>query len=42
MPVGTSIQKFNLIVAVCENLGIGLKGDLPWKLRFVNIFLNMQ
>lgn len=26
-------MKFNLIVAACENLGIGIKGDLPWKLR---------
>ncbi|XP_036343143.1 dihydrofolate reductase-like [Rhagoletis pomonella] len=24
---------FNLIVAVCENFGIGLKGELPWRLR---------
>ncbi|EDW81080.1 uncharacterized protein Dwil_GK11864 [Drosophila willistoni] len=25
--------RFNLIVAVCENSGIGLKGDLPWRIR---------
>ncbi|KAM7361488.1 dihydrofolate reductase [Cochliomyia hominivorax] len=25
--------KFSLIVAVCENFGIGIKGDLPWKLK---------
>uniref|UniRef100_A0A1A9WAM5 dihydrofolate reductase n=1 Tax=Glossina brevipalpis TaxID=37001 RepID=A0A1A9WAM5_9MUSC len=25
--------RFNLIVAVSENFGIGLKGGLPWKLR---------
>ncbi|XP_005183919.2 dihydrofolate reductase [Musca domestica] len=25
--------KFSLIVAVCENFGIGLKGDLPWRLK---------
>ncbi|CAD6996209.1 dihydrofolate reductase [Ceratitis capitata] len=24
---------FNLIVAACENFGIGLKGELPWRLR---------
>ncbi|XP_011196935.2 dihydrofolate reductase [Zeugodacus cucurbitae] len=24
---------FNLIVAVCENFGIGVKGELPWRLR---------
>ncbi|KAH8294773.1 hypothetical protein KR018_002692 [Drosophila ironensis] len=27
------MRRFNLIVAVSEGLGIGLKGDLPWKLR---------
>ncbi|XP_037949735.1 dihydrofolate reductase [Teleopsis dalmanni] len=26
-------MKFNLIVAVSEDFGIGLKGDLPWKLK---------
>ncbi|XP_033148932.1 dihydrofolate reductase isoform X2 [Drosophila busckii] len=25
--------KYNLIVAVCEDFGIGLKGDLPWHLK---------
>ncbi|XP_013108278.2 dihydrofolate reductase [Stomoxys calcitrans] len=25
--------KFSLIVAVCENFGIGIKGDLPWLLK---------
>ncbi|EDV93405.1 dihydrofolate reductase [Drosophila grimshawi] len=25
--------KFNLIVAVCENFGIGFKGNLPWNLK---------
>lgn len=25
--------KFSLIVAVCENFGIGIKGDLPWRLK---------
>ncbi|XP_017039687.1 dihydrofolate reductase [Drosophila ficusphila] len=25
--------RFNLIVAVCENFGIGIKGDLPWRLK---------
>jgi len=25
--------KFNLIVAVCENFGIGIKGDLPWRIK---------
>ncbi|XP_016973420.1 dihydrofolate reductase [Drosophila rhopaloa] len=24
---------FNLIVAVCENFGIGIKGDLPWRIK---------
>ncbi|XP_067617178.1 dihydrofolate reductase [Eurosta solidaginis] len=33
-PFSTSkMLKFNLIVAVCENSGIGLKGELPWRLR---------
>ncbi|XP_058820468.1 dihydrofolate reductase [Topomyia yanbarensis] len=27
------MKKFSLIVAVCENGGIGYKGDLPWKLK---------
>ncbi|XP_073839021.1 dihydrofolate reductase [Musca autumnalis] len=25
--------RFSLIVAVCENFGIGIKGDLPWRLK---------
>ncbi|KAH8353855.1 hypothetical protein KR084_008934 [Drosophila pseudotakahashii] len=25
--------RFNLIVAVCENFGIGIKGDLPWHIK---------
>uniref|UniRef100_A0A069DPL3 dihydrofolate reductase n=1 Tax=Panstrongylus megistus TaxID=65343 RepID=A0A069DPL3_9HEMI len=25
--------KFNVIVAACENKGIGIKGDLPWRLK---------
>lgn len=25
--------KFSLIVAACENMGIGIKGDLPWMLK---------
>ncbi|XP_073972550.1 dihydrofolate reductase [Rhodnius prolixus] len=25
--------KFNVIVAACENNGIGIKGDLPWRLK---------
>lgn len=28
-------NKFNLIVAACENYGIGIKGNLPWRLKFV-------
>ncbi|XP_055540298.1 dihydrofolate reductase [Wyeomyia smithii] len=27
------MKKINLIVAVCENGGIGIKGDLPWMLK---------
>jgi dihydrofolate reductase len=30
--MGKSI-KLNLIVAACENLGIGKNGDLPWRLK---------
>ncbi|XP_050083080.1 dihydrofolate reductase [Anopheles aquasalis] len=25
--------KFSCIVAICENRGIGIKGDLPWRLK---------
>ncbi|XP_030374290.1 dihydrofolate reductase [Scaptodrosophila lebanonensis] len=25
--------KFNLIVAVCDNFGIGIRGDLPWQIK---------
>lgn len=31
--------KLNLIVAACENMGIGKQGDLPWRLKWVNQFL---
>ncbi|XP_055639595.1 dihydrofolate reductase [Toxorhynchites rutilus septentrionalis] len=27
------MRKLNLIVAVCENGGIGINGDLPWRLK---------
>ncbi|XP_065080172.1 dihydrofolate reductase [Ochlerotatus camptorhynchus] len=27
------MKKFSLIVAVCANGGIGIKGDLPWRLK---------
>lgn len=27
------ILPFNLMVAVGENFGIGLKGDLPWHIK---------
>ncbi|SPP83623.1 dihydrofolate reductase [Drosophila guanche] len=30
---GEKMLRFNLIVAVCENFGIGLKGDLPWSIK---------
>lgn len=26
-------MKLNLIVAACETMGIGIKGDLPWRLK---------
>ena len=26
-------RKFSLLVAACENLGIGINGNLPWRLR---------
>ncbi|XP_013191432.1 dihydrofolate reductase [Amyelois transitella] len=28
-----SKTKLNLIAAACENLGIGINGDLPWRLK---------
>lgn len=28
-------NKFNLIVAACENSGIGIRGNLPWRLKYV-------
>lgn len=27
------LNKFSLIAAACENMGIGIKGSLPWRLR---------
>ncbi|XP_071455685.1 dihydrofolate reductase isoform X2 [Hetaerina americana] len=30
---GNMGPNLNLIVAVCENMGIGFKGELPWKLK---------
>ncbi|EDV43462.1 uncharacterized protein Dana_GF18503 [Drosophila ananassae] len=27
------MRRFSLIVAVSENLGIGIKGDLPWRIK---------
>ncbi|XP_017076516.2 dihydrofolate reductase [Drosophila eugracilis] len=27
------MKRFNLIVAFCENFGIGIKGDLPWHIK---------
>lgn len=28
--------RYDLIVAVCENFGIGFKGELPWSLKLVH------
>ena len=28
-----SVTKLNLVVAVCENMGIGIEGRLPWRLK---------
>lgn len=30
-------KKFSLIAAACENMGIGINGDLPWRLKYVRI-----
>lgn len=31
--------KLELIAAACSNRGIGIKGDLPWRLKYVNTVL---
>ncbi|GBP88572.1 Dihydrofolate reductase [Eumeta japonica] len=28
--------KLNLIAAACENMGIGVKGTLPWRLKYIH------
>jgi len=33
MPSGSSPIKLNLIAAACDTMGIGNKGDLPWRLK---------
>lgn len=32
LPIIMKSLRFNLIVAMCDNRGIGMKGDLPWRL----------
>lgn len=32
LPITMKSLRFNLIVAMCDNRGIGMKGDLPWRL----------
>lgn len=34
-----SPKKFSLIAAACENMGIGCKGNLPWRLKWVDVVL---
>lgn len=28
-------NNFSLIAAACENMGIGITGDLPWRLEYI-------
>jgi len=37
-----SQKKFSLIVAACENMGIGIKGSLPWRLKNELKYFNQQ